>query len=400
MDESRDSSFLFKVLPFFVMAHFTHHLLTALPTPLLPFIRSDLNLDYTQSAMVISAFTFSYGIGQLPAGWLADRIGQRVLITIGICGVAVAGLLVGLSKTFIMMLVCLVLMGLVGGGYHPAATPLISASVDPKKRGRALGIHLIGGSGSFFLSPIIAAAIAAAWGWRGSFIGLAIPTAVFGIIFYIFLGRWAGSSHEQAAKTGDRDETAPTKDRMRRLVAFMALSVLTGGMFYSSISFLPLYLVDHFGISKKTAASLLAFIYSAGLWAGPLGGYLSDRLGRVRLILTTCFISGSVVYLLNHVPYGPGFFVLLLIMGMSMFMRLVVSEAYIIGHTSARNRSTVYGIFYFSSQESGAVFAPIMGILIDHFGFNYGFTFASLSIIIVTLICAPFLRGGRDYQSL
>ena len=125
MQKSKDSSFLFKALPFFVMAHFTHHLLTALPTPLLPFIRSDFNLDYTQSALVISAFTFSYGIGQLPAGWLADRIGQRVLITIGLCGVAVAGLLVGLSNTYTMMLGCLVLMGLAGGGYHPAATPLI-----------------------------------------------------------------------------------------------------------------------------------------------------------------------------------------------------------------------------------------------------------------------------------
>ena len=396
MQEPRNYSFLFKVLPFFVMAHFTHHLLTALPTPLLPFIRSDLNLDYTQSALVISAFTFSYGIGQLPAGWLADRIGQRVLITIGLCGVAVAGLLVGLSKTYTMMLVCLVLMGLAGGGYHPAATPLISASVDPKKRGRALGIHLIGGSGSFFLSPIIAAAIAAAWGWRGSFIGLAIATAVFGIIFYIFLGRWAGSSHAQPAKTDDRDEASSLRDRMRRLVAFMVLSVLSGGMFYSSISFLPLYIVDHFGISKRTAASLLAFIYSAGLWAGPLGGYLSDRLGRVKLILATCFISGTAVYLLNHVPYGPGFFVLLLVMGMSMFMRLVVSEAFIIGQTPTRHRSTVYGIFYFSNQESGAVFAPILGTVIDHFGFNYSFTIASVFIIILTLICAPFLRDSQD----
>ncbi len=396
MTEPKPFLFFIKTLPFFVMAHFTHHLLTSLPTPLLPFIRSELSLDYTQSALVVSAFTFAYGIGQLPAGWLADRVGQRILITIGICGVAVAGLLVGLSNTFNMMIVCLVLMGLAGGGYHPAATPLISTSVEPKKRGLALGIHLIGGSGSLFLSPIIAAAIAASWGWRSSFIGLAIPTAAFGIIFYIFLGRWAGSSHEQPAKTGDRDETSPTSGRLRPLVAFMVLSVLSGGVLMSAISFLPLYIVDHFSASKTTAASLLAFIYSAGLWAGPLGGYLSDRLGRVRLILAICFISGTAVYLLNHVPYGPGLFVLLLIMGMSMFMRLVVSEAFIIGHTSSRHRSTVYGIFYFSSQESGAVFAPILGIVIDQFGFNYGFTIASVFIIILTLICAPFLRENQN----
>ena len=74
------------------------------------------------------------------------------MIAIGISGVAVAGLLVGLSRTYIMMIVFLVLMGIAGGGYHPAASPLISASVESKKRGLALGFHGSGGSASFFLS--------------------------------------------------------------------------------------------------------------------------------------------------------------------------------------------------------------------------------------------------------
>jgi len=65
-------------------------------------IRSDFALDYTQSGLVISAFSLAYGIGQLPAGWLADRIGRQVMITMGIIGVAAAGLLVGLSQTYIM----------------------------------------------------------------------------------------------------------------------------------------------------------------------------------------------------------------------------------------------------------------------------------------------------------
>ena len=122
-----------------MFAHFAHHLLTALPIPLLPFIRNDFKLNYTQSTWVSSAFALSYGIGQLPAGWLADRIGPRILITVGILGVAMVGILVGISHTFTMMIVFLVLMGLAGGGYHPASAPLISASVEPKKRGRALG---------------------------------------------------------------------------------------------------------------------------------------------------------------------------------------------------------------------------------------------------------------------
>ncbi|HJX13136.1 MAG TPA: MFS transporter, partial [Dehalococcoidales bacterium] len=176
------------LLPLYVLAHFGHHLLTALPVPMLPYIRNEFNLNFTRSGLVTSAFSLSYGVGQLPAGWLADRIGTRVLITIAILGVAAAGALVGISQTFIMLIVFLVLMGLMGGGYHPSAAPMISASVEPRQRGRALGIHLLGGGGSFFVAPIVAAAIASAWSWRVSFLVLAVPSAVLGIIFFFKLG--------------------------------------------------------------------------------------------------------------------------------------------------------------------------------------------------------------------
>ena len=151
-----------RLLPLFMLAHFSHHVLTAIPIPLLPMIRSNFALDYTQSGLAISAFTLAYGIAQLPGGWLADRVGPRQLITMGISVVALSGLLVGLSQTYTMMAVFLVLMGLMGGGYHPAASPLISTSVEPENRGRALGFHLIGGSASHFLAPLMAAAIASA----------------------------------------------------------------------------------------------------------------------------------------------------------------------------------------------------------------------------------------------
>ena len=99
--------------------------------PLLPFIRTEFGLDYTQASFVTSAFALANGAAQLPAGWLADRIGPMVLIMVGILGVALAGILVGISQTYVMLLVFLILMGLLAGGYHPAATPLISKSVEP-----------------------------------------------------------------------------------------------------------------------------------------------------------------------------------------------------------------------------------------------------------------------------
>ena len=389
------------MLPLFVLAHFSHHLLTALPVPLLPYIRDDFALDYTQAGGVIMVFSLAYGVGQLPAGWLADRIGPRLLITIGICGVAVTGVLVGLSQTYIILLIMLALMGIVGGGYHPAAAPLISASVEPRKRGRALGIHLIGGGGSFFLTPLVAIAIAAAWGWRGSFLGLAVPTLIFGIIFYVLLGRWRDKAEDGPAVEEEEppEEVTRQPSRRRYLVSFMTLMIIIQAVAFSVISFITLFTVDHFGVSEEEAAIFLAVLYSAGLWASPVGGYLSDRWGRVPVTIVTCLITAPLIYLMVIIPYGPfGLFfgALLVIFGVSMYIRMPVAEAYLFDHTPERHRSTIFGIYYFVSMEAGGVLTPLIGAFIDRTGFSYTFTIISAVLIAVTVVTSVFLRGSRD----
>jgi MFS family permease len=359
-------------------------------------IRRDFGLDYTRSGWVISAFTIAYGIGQLPAGLLADRIGRQIMITIGISGVAVAGLLVGLSQTYIMMIVFLVLMGVMGGGYHPAAPPLISASVEPKNRGRALGFHVIGGSASYFLAPLIGAAIATTWGWRGSFISLAVPTILFSIVFYVLMRQLIVAKKAEIRKASTHKEALVMPGRLRRLVAFMTLSTSTGAIIFSSVAFIPLYVVDHLGVKEETAAAFVALIYSAGLWAGPLGGYLSDRFGRIRVMLVVCFVSAPTTLLLILAPYGLAFGATLLIVGMIIYVRMPVSESYIVGQTSEQNRSTVLGIYYFTVMEGGGVLTPVMGYLIDRLGFYPSFTIAGAGLFASTLICSIWLWGSRD----
>lgn len=378
-----------------MLAHFGHHLLGALLIPLLPFIRDDFTLTYTQAGWLVFAFNLAYGISQLPAGWLADRIGSRIVLTIGIAGVALAGLLVSLSPTYIMLVIFLVLLGVAGGGYHPAAAPLVSSSVEPKNRGRALGLHQIGGTGSFFLTPLIAAGIVSALGWRGSFIAIAIPTIVFGIVFYVLLGRLGYAKKAEPVRPHRHTETLPAPGSLRRLVAFVILGIAGMVLAFSTISFVPLYIIDHFGVAEEAAAAMLSLVYFGGLWAGPLGGYLSDRLGRVPVILATGFIAGPAIYLLSLAPFGLGLSVMLIIIGMVVHLGMPVVEAYIISHSSEGKRSTVLGIYYLGSRGGPAI-APAIGYLIDHYGFYTSFSVVGTTMVVVTLICSLFLWGSRD----
>jgi FSR family fosmidomycin resistance protein-like MFS transporter len=384
------------LLSLFVVAHFVHHLLTAIVVPLMPLIRSEFALDYTQSGLMVSAFSLSYGIGQLPAGWLADRLGSRALFTVGISGVAVSGLLIGLSESYVVMLVLLALMGVLGGGYHPAAPTIVSALVEPHQRGRALGLHMVGGGASFFLAPIIAAVIAATWGWRVPFIGLALPTFVFGLLMYVLLGDGPQFSRAGHRKVGGEGDDPRANGRLIRLISFLTLSAACAAVFVSVISFIPLYLVDHFGVSEKRAGAYLGLIYSAGLWVSPLGGHLSDRLGRVPIMLAICLIGSPLIYLLNVVPYRWGIFSLLIAIGIIIYIRMPVAESYIVEAAAPHRRATIMGIYYFSSMEAGGVLTPAMGYLIDHVGFPWTFTIAGGLLMLVTLVCSLWLWGSRD----
>jgi MFS family permease len=383
------------LLPLFVLAHFGHHLLTALPIPLSPMIRSDFSLDYTSTGLVISVFNLSYGIGQLPGGWLADRFGPRIMMTVGICGVALAGFFVGLSQNFWMMMIFLAVMGVMGGGYHPAAPAMISASVERRRQGRALGLHVIGGSASFFLAPMIAAVIASYWGWRGSFITLSVFTMAFGIFFYAVLRRRA-AAEEARRKSVTRPQESPVESfRWRHLVIFISMSSFAGAIIFSANSFLPLYLVDRVGFSKETAGAFFALLYSGGLWAGPIGGYLSDRFGPIPVVLTVLFLAGPVVYLFQFVSSWLGAAILLLMIGMIIYVRMPVSEAYIVNKTPEHNRSAILGIYYFSHMEGGGVLTPVMGYMIDRLGFSLSFTLAGVALVSVTLVGSLLLRTRK-----
>ena len=393
---SRLRSFFTGLVPLFVLAHFSHHVVGALLTPLLPFIRDDFVLTKMQLGFLGSAYNLPYGIGQLPGGWLADRIGPRNLIVVGISGVAVAGLLTGFSPTYVFIAIGLVLLGLTGGGYHPAASPLVSASVDEKHRGSALGIHQIGGTASFFLTPLIAAGIASAIGWRGTFISLSIPTLIFGIVLYVLLGRRGYTGRPQPEATDNSMETSSAEGRMRRLLPFTALGVVLQVLLFSSVSFVPVYAVDRLGSSNEAAAGLLAVAHFAGLVAGPLGGYLSDRLGKLPVMLTVSLLAGPAIYLLNYVSFGWGLSLVLLLMGTCQYIGMPVSESYIIAHTSERNRSTVLGFYYFASRGGPGLIMPVMGYLFDNFGFQAGYSAVAATMVAVTIICALFMRRSQD----
>jgi MFS family permease len=384
------------ILPLFALAHFTHHVITAIAAPLMPLIRTSFSLSYTQSGFLLSAFTVVYGIGHLPAGWLSDRISPVRMIFVGISGVAIAGVVFGLSPTFALLVAANALIGLTGSGYHPAASYLISRVSKPQQRGSALGIHVVGGSASYFLAPLLAGGIAVALGWRGTYIALSIPTLILGVVFAALLQR-------ATVKRGVSKEDRHAAERQKRsvrfwiwLFSFLLLSTLSGALVGSTIGFIPLLLVDSHGIREETAAGLQAIIFSGGFWVAPLAGYLSDRVGKLRLLFAALAVVVPTVFFLPRIPLGAGLYALMVLIGVFIFVRMPVSESFLFAHAPRRYRATLLGAYFLGSSAGGGVFTPFIGWLSDRHDFRYSFAIVTLALVILTVLCGAILLGLRN----
>jgi MFS family permease len=222
----------------------------------------------------------------------------------------------------------------------------------------------------------------------------------FGIVFYVLLGRQGRANKADDGIPHSYLEPPSRPARFARLVPLLTLSVAGSVLIFSTLSFIPLFIVDHFGGSEQAGAALLALAYSAGFWAAPLGGYLSDRLGTTVVVLVASLAIGPIFYLLSVASYGWGISAVLLALGVSLYLRMPATEAYLISHTSERNRSTILGIYYFGGAEGQGVITPTIGYLIDRFGFSTSFTIVGAAIMAITLGCGLFLRGRRNWPSL
>jgi len=276
--------------------------------------------------------------------------------------------------------------------------------VEPKQRGRALGLHLLGGNSSFFVAPLVAGPILAAWGWRAPFLVLAVPTAIFGLIFYIYLTRHGGMAHVARARQRAAEEKPPQPGYKRRLIAYLVMMVLGGGAGMSVNAFLTLYMSDVLmkdlpkAVSEPRAAMLMSLMYLPGVFGGTiLGGWISDRIGTVKVIITTSIISGLIIFGIRSATMGFGFYVILFIMGLNMAIRMPVTEVFIMGQTPAKNRSTIYGVYYFTMQYTGAIFAPIMGWLIQNkYTFDQMFLFSAIAVTAISVGTSFFIWDAKD----
>jgi MFS family permease len=249
----------------------------------------------------------------------------------------------------------------------------------------------------------LAGAVAMAVGWRGTYIFLSVPTLVLGVTLVLLLQRAAVKRGISKAEVRSGEEQKRSPRFWIWLFSFLALSTLSGALVGSTIGFVPLLLVDTYGIREETAAGLQAVIFSGGFWVAPLAGYLSDRVGKLPLLFAACAIVVPAIFFLPRISMGVGLYILLILIGVFVFMRMPVSESFLFAHAPARQRATLLGVYFLGSSVGGGVFTPLIGWLSDRYDFRYSFTVVALIMVVLTAICGAILavlqQDGKGTES-
>jgi len=392
------------LIPKFMFSHFSHHVATGVLVPLLPLLRESFGLNYFQSGILVSSFSLAYGVGQVPMAILADRFSRRLVIILGLIGVSIAGIFVSFTRAFWQMVPFFVLMGLLGGTYHAPASSFIAQNIPSEKRGKALGMHVTGGSASFLLTPAMALGIASVFeSWRPSFFILALPALIAGAVIWFttiepagdnFLA--AGGQREDSRKRvvfEEDDKSQITWLEIMRAIGILVCITITMNVVFASInSYLPLYMVDHHGISPKWAGIVVSLIAGAGIIGSPIGGALSDRLGRKELILFSLALSGPLLFAITKSPPWIPLILSLFFYGLTISSRMPTTESLIADVVPVGRRTTVLGVYFFMSMETSGVVTPIIGRLLDRYDLDPVFTGIAVGMCVIALVALLFRR--------
>jgi MFS family permease len=121
------------------------------------YVKEELGLDDTQVAWLLSALFWTYALAQVPAGWLSDRFGARLMLTVYILGWSLFTGLLGLAYSFVALLACRFACGLAQAGAYPTSAGIVSKWVPFRSRGLASGVISTGGRMGGFIAPVLTA---------------------------------------------------------------------------------------------------------------------------------------------------------------------------------------------------------------------------------------------------
>src|SRR5690625_4474694 len=356
---------------------------------ILDLIAEDLHVSLGQAGFLITIFSLTFAIGGPVLLVLSAGI-ERKKLTLFSLGVFFLGNIVTiLSATYTVLFIGRIISALSGALLVNLCLVMAPSIVQPKYRGRAIGVISMGISGSIVLGLPIGLILGDTFNWRAPFILIAILTIFSVIGVYFFMKKVHPRPPVPLKK-----QLLTLKDN-KILFAHLSMFLFLAGHTVLYAYFKP-FLKTTMGI-EGTLVSVIYLIFGiAAVSGGGLGGAMADRFGTNRTILSTIIIFGVTIFAIPYTTFSLALFLIaMVIWGIVNWALSPALQSYLI--ETAPETSDVQQSLNNSSLHFGIAFGSFVGGIIIEKTNVVQNAFAGGLIIVLSLFTALIsIYGGKS----
>jgi MFS family permease len=395
------------------VAHAVNEFYSVALPPILPLLVNDFAISYAEAGALLTVFYVTYSVFQLPAGALADRIGQRWILAVGMVVLSAGILLAAAAGDYRTLVFAEVLAGVGGSTYHPAGMSLISDLEGAETEGKAMGIHGLGGVVGTALAPALVGGLAAVFDWRFALTASAGVGLVYGVIF-LAVFRDVPRSEEPAtvepdggSEPGRDGGTGSATGRWSGLGSLVSLPLerwvvvlFLGNLAISTElgavrTFVTSYLVEHAGTTTGLANGVF-FALLVGAGVASLGaGTLADSMDRGTLGVAA--MAASAVALAGTAfvpPIGVVLFAYFFLIGVVMWAALPAINAITSAYSQQGFSGSLFGVMLTAGSLGGAAGPLLFGAAAERFGMGAAFPMIAVVSAAGAVVFLALRRGG------
>ncbi len=334
-------------------------------------------------------------VGAFIFGLMADRYGRRLPLMLDLVFYSVVEVATGFAHSFMVFLVLRALFGIGMGGEWGVGASLAMEKVPPRLRGLLSGIlqqgyalgYLLAAGCYFFVFP--------RWGWRPMFFIGGLP-ALLGLFVRFKVKESAVWKKTRHSNWGDLRRAILSNWKL-----FLYLTLLMAAMNFASHGtqdMFPTFLKRFWKLASTQVAAITAISMVGAICGGTLVGFLSDRFGRRRTMVTALVLAIACVPLWAYAPS-----LTLLVVGAFLIQFMVQGAWGIIpAHLSELSPDSVRGFLPGFAYQCGVLIASIVptveAMLAEHISYANAMALTATTVFALAAIVVALGRERRGIQ--
>lgn len=319
----------------------------------LPAVLIAFGLPPSMAGAMIAALSIGQVL-QPVVGWVADKVGGRMLPPLGLLLTSVGGGLVPLAPNVTVLLALLLSLGVGSALFHPPSLAAIRR-MPSNNTGLYISFFLVGGELGRGLWPTVASLITVSLGLNWLWL-IALPGLAWLPVLLRLMPVLPAKPPEQRRRIRWRRHAGPASLLIlfRGMESFIVLGLS---------AWIPV-LWQARGDSMIASASVITTMITLGVLGNVAGGIIADRIGRRFVLVTSGVVSLVLVFLIAQVP-GGWVYPVAALLGMALF--LPSSASILIGQDIfPENRSMGSGIALGLANGLGAIAVMLVGLAVTH----------------------------------